>query len=200
MTGPRKVRGIFGAIEAEAGGDNWELEAPSADFMPGMGFGATKQATRWAFIGMCHERIRRLEQLQRMERPAHRPSIDPIQSKDAARAFAAWHMCRDIRALLAAKSRSPASQNRPGKMKRTAKAAFVAKGHGAEAHFTSRELVRLVQAAEDALRLPAHERYFPRAQGSWDASVSRGKRILEIDDNWHSRVCEELLESFSKTT
>ena len=171
MTQPRKVRGLLGILEADARGEKWELESPSPNFVPGMGFLATPEATRWAFIGMCQELA------QKMKRPAHRPSIAPNQSKDAARAFAAWQMCRDLRKL------------------------YAAKGRGADAQFTSRELVRCVQAAEDAANLPARERYFPRKKlGSWDASVSRGKRILRIDDNWHSPLCEELLASFSKTT
>ena len=36
-------------------------------------------------------------------------------------------------------------------------------------------------------------RLFPRNHGRLESSVSRGKKLLEIDENWESKVCEELI-------
>jgi hypothetical protein len=104
-------------------------------------------------------------------RPAHRPKKENITKIDSIRAFAAWHMFWHLRGLA----------NKPN------------------AHITNRELIRVIQIVEQTKSLDAGERLFPE-RGNSDASLSRGKKILEIDDNWNSKVCEELQQSFTKTT
>tara|TARA_B110000977_G_C10846863_1_gene404243 strand:+ start:48 stop:548 length:501 start_codon:yes stop_codon:yes gene_type:complete len=104
-------------------------------------------------------------------RPAHRPKKENITKIDSIRAFAAWHMCWRLRGLA----------NKPN------------------ARITNRELIRVIQVVEQAEGLDAGERLFPE-RGNSDASLSRGKKILGIDANWNSKVCEELQQSFTKTT
>jgi hypothetical protein len=63
----------------------------SADYIPGMGFGASKQATRWAWIGY------QVEIALAAKRPAHRPRKHPFETKDFHRAFIAWGVLRVLR-------------------------------------------------------------------------------------------------------
>ena len=104
-------------------------------------------------------------------RPAHRPKKENITKIDSIRAFAAWQMCWHLRGLA----------NKPN------------------AHITNRELIRIIQFVEKTKSLDAGERLFPE-HGNSDASLSRGKKLLGIDDDWNSKVCEELQQSFTKTT
>lgn len=91
MKEPRKVRGLLEVLETEANGEEWELESPSAEFVPGMGLGATKDATRWAWLGYQKE-------LGRTFKKRGRNTIEPVKSKPARRAFHAWKMCKKLRA------------------------------------------------------------------------------------------------------
>jgi hypothetical protein len=68
---PKKVRGLLGMMEAETKGENWEWDDPSAEYIPGMGLGASKQATRWARIGYQDEIAPAAELAAK--RPEHRP-------------------------------------------------------------------------------------------------------------------------------
>lgn len=104
-------------------------------------------------------------------RPAHRPKQDPLTHKDALRAFAAWEMCWNLRRILG----------------------------DPKAHFSNRELVRVIQLVEKALDIANDERLFPD-HGNFDAALSRGRDILGIVDDWHCPVCEELQRTFPKTT
>ena len=95
MTDEGKARGLLDEALVELTGESREPRDPSPDFVPGMGLGATRQATRWAWLGMQQE-VR--EGVKRaLKRPAHRPRKDPIETKDSIRAFAAWQMCRNLR-------------------------------------------------------------------------------------------------------
>lgn len=162
---PRKVRGIFGVLEAEAAQEAWELESFSADFMPGMGFGATKEATRWAWLGMQQEFGRVIKKAGRKKEPIKKTT-------PAKRAFTAWLMCQNLR-----------------------------KGAGLpNAVFSNRELILHCKRHETALGLKLRDRLFPNDSATLEASVSIGKKLLEIDQNWNSKVCEKLLRDSSKTT
>jgi hypothetical protein len=112
-----------------------------------------------------------LEQARNLRRPAHRPKQDPITHKDAIRAFAAWQMCWNLRRIV----------NDP------------------KAHISNRELIRTIQFVETNLGLSTDQKIFPE-RGNIDASLSRGKKILGIDDDWNSQVCEEVQRTFPKTT
>ena len=55
---------------------------------------------------------------------------------------------------------------------------------------SNRSLIDLAIQFENILNIPNNERVFPN--GNWEQSVSRGKKILEIDNNWQSKVCDKL--------
>jgi hypothetical protein len=112
-----------------------------------------------------------LEQERNLRRPPHRPKQDPITHKDAIRAFAAWQMCWNLRRIL----------NDP------------------KAHISNRELIRVIRHIEEMLAIPRPERLFPE-RANIDASLSKGKKILGIDDDWNSQVCEEVQRTLSNTT
>ncbi len=114
---------------------------------------------------------RALEASLQNRRPAHRPKQDPITHKDAIRAFSAWQMCQGLRRLVG----------------------------NPKAHISNRELIRAIRLVEDATAVPAREKIFPNG-GNFEASVSRGKEILGIDDDWNSQLCEEVQRTFPKTT
>lgn len=158
MTGPRKVRGLIDFIEAEASGEVWEFDEPSPEYVPGMGLGATKEATRWAWMGYQLERMLLINLHLKQRRG--RPAKSPIQTKDALRAFTLWRLAQRINA-------------------------------DARRNVTNRELIALAIHIEESLGVPFPERVFPKA-GSYDASVSKGRRALEINDAWHSQVCEKI--------
>jgi hypothetical protein len=88
MKKPRKVRGLFGILEAEANGEEWKAEELSPDFVPGMGFGATKEATRWAYIGYISEHMHRLK--SDLKKSRGRPGLPVYANKDCKRAFTLW--------------------------------------------------------------------------------------------------------------
>lgn len=111
------------------------------------------------------------EAQMKLRRPAHRPKQDPLTHKDAIRAFAAWEMCWNLRKMVG----------------------------NPKAHIANRELIRTIQFVEKKMSVAAGEKLFPE-RGNPDASLSRGKKILEIDDDWNSKVCDEVQRSFTKTT
>ena len=111
------------------------------------------------------------EAKMQLRRPANRPKKESITKIDSIRAFAAWRMCWHLRGLA----------NKPN------------------ARITNRELIRVIQVVEQEKSLGAGERLFPE-HGNPEASLSRGKKILEIDGDWNSKVCEKLNQSFTKTT
>jgi hypothetical protein len=112
-----------------------------------------------------------MEERIMLRRPAHRPKQDPLTHKDAIRAFAAWQMCWTIRTVLG----------------------------NPKANISNRELIRIIRLVENALGIPTSEKTFPE-HGNIDASLSRGRKILEMDNDWNSEVCEEVQRSFPKTT
>lgn len=91
MKEPRKVRGLLDFIDAEASGEDWEFETPSADYVPGLGLGATKEARRWALLGYCTEQLRRFEeQLSKLKPRRGRPTVKiTVDMKRAAAVLAA---------------------------------------------------------------------------------------------------------------
>ncbi|WP_425084027.1 hypothetical protein [Ruegeria profundi] len=52
-------------------------------------------------------------------------------------------------------------------------------------------LVSMAIAVEERLNLPMQARAFPPS-GSYASSISRGKKILEIDSDWNSEICEKI--------
>lgn len=164
---PRKVNGLLDAVVSESAGEEWEVAEHSPEFVPGMGLGATKQAIRWAYLGMLQEDRAILKRV--FKKPLGRPKKHPYQGKDAIRAFAAWRMCGGLRDVL----------DKPNGI------------------ITNRELIRVISLLEDRLGVPRRERLFTAYESTNEQSLSRGKKTLEIDDNWNSKVCDKLLQEFS---
>jgi len=164
MSEKKKVSGLLDMLDAEQKGQPWEWEADPRGVVPGMGLGATAQATRWAWLGMQMEAEAAIQSA--LKRPAHRPAKDPLLSKDAVRAFAVWRMCNGLRHDILRKP---------------------------NAHITTRALVALIRQVENALNVPRTRQLFAMPDQTVETSISRGKRILEIDDAWNSQFCEELM-------
>ncbi|MGY6634843.1 MAG: hypothetical protein ACXIU8_14040 [Alkalilacustris sp.] len=171
MSEKRKVRGLLDMLDAERSGEAWEWAEPASDFVPGMGIGATAQATRWAWLGMQMEAAAAVERA--LKRPAGRPTKDRLLTKDAVRAFAVWRMCYALRHDVLGKP---------------------------EAHITARELVRLIRQVEASLEVPRHCQLFARPDETVEPSITRGKSTLEIGDDWNSALCEELWFGSPQTT
>lgn len=154
--GERTARGIMDHVQAVQ--DDVEWEQLSVDYVPGMGLGATKQATRWAYIGYCMEMEQFIKSVLTKKRG--RPPKSELASIDARRAFLLWKMVNQT-----------FSDSR--------------------LNCTVDTLINMVIAVEEHLKLPMRERAFPPG-GSYASSISRGKKILEIDANWNSQVCEKI--------
>jgi hypothetical protein len=82
----------MGVAEAEANAEEWELEEPSPEYVAGMGLGATKEATRWAWMGFHLEKRLMLEGA--LERKKGRPKKSKMQRMDVWRAFVLWRMAQ----------------------------------------------------------------------------------------------------------
>ncbi|MEL7281063.1 MAG: hypothetical protein AAFY35_16570 [Pseudomonadota bacterium] len=63
---------------------------------------------------------------------------------------------------------------------------------------SNREMIRLYRIVEESMDLPTEERLFPA--GNLESSVSRGKGILNISDDWQSVVCEKIDADLPQTT
>lgn len=166
----KRVRGILDIVSL-ADGEEWEFEPNSENFVSGMGFGATKQATRWAYKGFLLEAGQAITNVA--SKKAGRPSIEPYEHIDCRRAYAIWtHVNKYIK-----------EQDRP--------------------NLTNRALIKHLQELETKhaqLVAKKQSRLFPTTTESLEASVSRGKRTLRIDQSWSSEVCEKLARYFSQTT
>lgn len=58
-------------------------------------------------------------------------------------------------------------------------------------NITNRELIDLASRVENELCIPNSERAFPPG-GEFEQSVSRGRTMLEIGDDWKSELCEKI--------
>ena len=84
----KKVKGLLDLVSVSEG-EEWEWEHPpySEDHMPGMGFGADKKTTRWAYIGYLTE-LR--QQIASIKKKAGRRQLEKYKSIDCLRALALW--------------------------------------------------------------------------------------------------------------
>ena len=92
MNAKRVVRGLFGALEAEASGQEWSLEGPSENYIPGLGWGASEDVRRWAMKGYLVERSAEIENLQKRNRG--RPAKGEFENVDCVRAFQCWKISK----------------------------------------------------------------------------------------------------------
>lgn len=168
MTDPpkRKIRGLFDIIDAQAKGEDWELEAISEDFIPGLGVGATDEARRWAWLGYRYEMLEAVK--VRLKRKRGPPTKDAYLTLDAKRARYLW-----------------------------AFADTLTKGKGGK--ISSRALIQLAVEVAKSTANPELKRLFLVADNV-EYSVSRGKKIMDIDAQWCSKVCEQLMKDYPQTT
>lgn len=92
MTDKKQIRGLLNYISLKPG-EEFEFAPNSEDYVSGMGFGATKQAIRWAYKGFL------LESRERLESITHKTNGRPRKSfflkKDTVRVFVLWFMVKD---------------------------------------------------------------------------------------------------------
>lgn len=86
----RKVRGLLDIMTAEADRADWEFEKPSADYLPGLGLGATPEARRWAWLGYCAEKA------QWQKRKRGRPRKSNLSDVDCYRAYVCWLVVKSL--------------------------------------------------------------------------------------------------------
>ena len=155
-------RGLLDFISL-ADGEEGEYEPNSENFVVGMGLGATKDATRWAYKGFLLEAGQAVRDIASQK--VGRPKIKQYETIDCRRAYAVWDHVNT----------------------------YILEEHRSK--LTNRELIRRLQEIEtkhDQLVSKKHSRLFPLTTANLETSVSRGKRILEIDETWNSKVCEKL--------
>jgi hypothetical protein len=146
----------------------------------GIGRGASETAIQSARKGMLLEWVRYAEGVLGYDedtlappKQRGRPRKVAMWSKDAIRAYALWELARCI-----LKS--------------------VGKPDGG--HIEVGELVRLAQRVETAIGVCKRDSLFSGGVGTYAPSVSRGKKILGINDQWNSPTCEEIHANFPQMT
>ena len=170
MSEKRQVRGLLDMLDAEQKGEPWEWEAEPIGVVPGMGLGATAQATRWARLGMLTEMRAFVE---RAVIRVGRPLKSDTASLDSKRAFALWRLVKMQREGL-----MPKPQGRFSNRALIRQYAEIEKQVGAKD-------TRLFQAAEHSLE-----------QSVSRGKTALGLK----GDEWKSEVCEKLWASLTQTT
>lgn len=85
----KTVRGLLDTIGFAP--NDWELEAISEHYVPGVGLGATDDAKRWAYAGYRLEMNRRLEKAIGVSKKQHgAPSKSEVLKVNSLRAFHMW--------------------------------------------------------------------------------------------------------------
>jgi hypothetical protein len=92
MTDKKQVKGLLDYISLKPG-EEAELAPNSEDYVFGMGLGATKQATRWAYKGFLLESGERIEKIKK--KINGRPKVSFFKKKDNLRVFALWYMIKN---------------------------------------------------------------------------------------------------------
>ena len=62
------------------------------------------------------------------------------------------------------------------------------------AKYTNRRLIEFMKSSENGL--PNSKKYFHVTTNNLEQSLSRGRTNLQIDENWHSDVCEKVYVRF----
>ena len=83
----KQVRGLFDYLALKEGED-WEIAPNSENFVHGMGLGATKEATRWAYIGYNYELAQKIKGYSKKLKG--RPKLSQYRDIDCRRAYALW--------------------------------------------------------------------------------------------------------------
>lgn len=167
MSEKRKVRGLLEYIEAEASGEEWECAEPSPDWVPGMGSGATAEATRWAYKGWLLERYAAFPPPPPSpKRGRGQPQKHRKLSNDGKRAFLLYLMARAIRDT-------------------------VGSGPSSKIEMPLFEMIDLTKKTFRTRGLFAK----PKAPNKMYGSVKRGREIFGIDEYWRGPPPESLFNS-----
>ena len=158
----KRVRGLLDLVSL-SDSQEWELEPNSENFVFGMGLGATKDATRWAYKGFLLEAGQAVRDIA--SKKVGRPKIKQYETIDCRRAYAVWD---HVNTYILEEHRSKLTNRE-----------------------LIRRLQEL-ETKHDQLVSKKHSRLFPLTTANLETSVSRGKSILKIDETWSSKVCEKL--------
>lgn len=160
---PKKIKGLLDFISL-APGENLELEEPSENYIGGIGFGTTEEATRWAFKGYQLELRERIDHataatLGIPSARAGRPSKSDELRANQMRAFHLWLVV----------------QGYPEQMRR---------------EVSNRSLIITIRK-DKTFSGATRELWVKGAYKSIEESVSKGKSWWGIDRNWNSSKCAE---------
>ena len=160
MTSKRTVKGILDIVMN--GETEWVLAQPSPIYMPQVGFGATSDAIRWAYIGFMLELGANID--LKFKKLSGRPKLEEYQDIDCRRAFAIWIYVHE---------------------------SFNNQEH---CNMSNRDLIEQLKKLSETGQID--KRLF-RECSRLEASVSNGRKKLQIGDCWHSKVCEKLYRDLS---
>jgi hypothetical protein len=166
----KRVRGILDIVSL-ADGEEWEFEPNSENFVVGMGMGATKDATRWAYKGFLLEAGEAIRTVA--TKKVGRPHKEPHEDIDCRRAYAIWDY---VNKYIPKQKRSKLSNR-----------ALI-------------KSLQKLETEHGQLVSEQHPSLFPITTENLETSVSRGKGKLRIDRAWKSEVCEKLRLIYSQTT
>ncbi|MDB2608962.1 hypothetical protein N9Y85_02475 [Paracoccaceae bacterium] len=166
----KRVRGLFDYMELKEG-EQWEWEPPSEDYVAGMGFGASKEATRWAYKGYLLENAHALRAISSQK--TGRPRKGKFEDIGSRRAYAIWQYVQN----------NVPEELRAGVTNRKLIGTM-----------------QSIQNALEQTMVEHDRSLFPMNEAGIEFSVSRGKSKLRIDKIWNSKVCEKLMSTLSQTT
>ena len=174
MPKKRVISGLMEYMQAVQSGEEFEWRQNSPNYVQGMGIGATKDATRWAYIGYCIERETERERIfnslvgpkpKKFGRPK---TYSPLGSLQNRRAFALWLIVKNFNEAI------------PDML-------------------TTRHLIIIARNHPEYIEYASLRSLFPDNE-DLEQSISRGKTALSIDRNWASDVCEKLDLTLSQIT
>jgi len=166
----KRVRGLLDYLDLQED-EEWEWEPPSENYVFGMGLGATNEAIRWAYKGYLVENALALKAIT--PKRTGRPKKRAFEDINCLRAYAIWQYVQ---------------RNIPEEMR---------------SGLSNRSLIAALSAIEkEAEKTWPEQRkvLFSTMTANLEASISRGRTKLAIDENWNSPVCEKLKLTFSQTT
>jgi len=164
MKEPKSARGVLGYIRAKHG-EEFEWEPISETYVPGMGLGASKDATRWVYKGYLVERYQHQEKIiaeikaqKKQNTKIGPPEKTPEFRVDNLRAYYLWFLVRDW-------------------------------AESFRCELTSRRAIELAKMQPVTGKTKAI--WGHQESPSIEQSVSRGKSFWRIDNSWNSERCEK---------
>ena len=176
MSSDEYMRRIIWAIQAPE--ISKSLEKEHGVSLRELGFDQlpSEEAFRFALLGFLSDKRTRLDaELDRLKPGPGRPRKNPLDQIDAKRAFTLWSFAH---CLIATLSNEPVNFRSPVRIK-------------------TRDLIELAQTVEAHGETPT---LFPNMTsfGALEQSVSRGRKVLQIDRHWVSENLLKILGLYSK--